>query len=140
MIRPLDLADVEAAAALWEVCDLTRPWNDPRTDARLALTGPDSVILGAFDGERLAGTVMVGFDGHRGWVYYLAVDPARRKQGQGRALMRAAEDWLTARGAPKIQLMLRTDNTQAAGFYVAIGYAEQAVSVWGLRLDAAPLP
>lgn len=78
---------------------------------------------------------MVGFDGHRGWVYYLACDPDRRAQGIGRALMNAAEKWLKEHGCPKIQLMVRDDNQQAQGFYTALGYEVQDVVTIGRRLD-----
>jgi ribosomal protein S18 acetylase RimI-like enzyme len=78
---------------------------------------------------------MVGFDGHRGWVYYLAVDPGRRRRGLGRSLMAAAEDWLMVRGAPKLQLMVRSDNEAAMGFYQRLGLERQEVIVLGRRLD-----
>jgi ribosomal protein S18 acetylase RimI-like enzyme len=78
---------------------------------------------------------MVGFDGHRGWVYYLAVDPGRRRRGLGRSLMAAAEDWLMVRGAPKLQLMVRSDNEAAVGFYQRLGLERQEVIVLGRRLD-----
>jgi len=134
-------ADTPAVVALWEVCGLTRPWNDPRADFAQALAGPASTILivrdeggekggGAGQGD-LAGSVMVGFDGHRGWVYYLAVAPGRRRSGLGRVLMTAAEAWLRARGAPKIQLMVRTDNEAALGFYEALGLERQQVVTLG---------
>lgn len=77
---------------------------------------------------------MVGFDGHRGWVYYLAVEPARRRSGLGQALMQAAESWLAMREAPKIQLMVRSDNPEAIAFHEALGLSEQAVVVMGRRL------
>jgi ribosomal protein S18 acetylase RimI-like enzyme len=78
---------------------------------------------------------MVGFDGHRGWVYYLAVDPGRRRRGLGRSLMAAAKDWLMVRGAPKLQLMVRSDNEAAVGFYQRLGLERQEVIVLGRRLD-----
>ena len=84
---------------------------------------------------RLAATVMVGDDGHRGWVYYLAVDPDCREAGMGRRMMAAAETWLRERDAPKIQLMVREDNGQAIGFYKALGYEVQPVVTIGKRLD-----
>jgi ribosomal protein S18 acetylase RimI-like enzyme len=121
--------------ALWHAAGLTRPWNDPQADFDLALANPTSAVLLACDGEALIGSVMVGFDGHRGWVYYLASDPARRGQGLGRRLMAAAEDWLRERGCPKIQLMVRNDNAAAQGFYAALGYAVQDVATIGRRLD-----
>ncbi|MBY8823654.1 GNAT family acetyltransferase [Sphingomonas colocasiae] len=135
MIAPLGLDAIPALVALWEACGLTRPWNDPASDARIAIEGPSSVILGLRDGDALAGSVMVGFDGHRGWVYYLAVAPDRRRAGLGRGLMRAAEAWLEARDCPAIRLMVRDDNVQALGFYAAIGYDAQQVVTIGKRLD-----
>ena len=81
--------------------------------------------------DGIAGSVVVGFDGHRGWVYYLAVDPAARGAGLGRTLIAAAEAWLRIRGAPKLQLMVRSDNAAALGFYEALGLARQDVVVFG---------
>lgn len=122
--------------AFWHALGLTRPWNDPAADFALALRGSGSAVLLARDGRGgLAGAAMVGFDGHRGWVYYLGVEPARRGEGLGRALMAACEEWLAARGCPKIQLMVRGDNAAARGFYDAIGYAVQDVVTLGRRLD-----
>ena len=137
-IDPAADADREATIALWHAAGLTRPWNDPVGDFNLALANPTSTILLARDGNELSGTVMVGFDGHRGWAYYLASDPERRGTGIGRALMVTAEDWLKARGCPKIQLMVRTGNLVARGFYEAIGYEVQDVITIGRRLDQAP--
>jgi len=134
-ILPLDHADIPALVALWHDCDLIRPWNDPTADARLAIDGATATILGAHEGDRLIASVMTGFDGHRGWVYYLAVSPLHRRLGLGRSLMQAAEHWLRDRGAPKIQLMVRGDNLLATGFYTALGYATQDVVTLGKRLD-----
>nr|WP_246465591.1 GNAT family acetyltransferase [Novosphingobium jiangmenense] len=118
---------------MWEAAGLTRPWNDPRSDFDLALATPTSTILLAEAQNQPIGSVMVGFDGHRGWVYYLATSPDRRGQGIGRALMAAAEDWLKALGSPKIQLMVRGDNASARGFYNALGYELQDVVTIGKR-------
>ena len=131
MITPLGTADIPALVALWEACGLTRPWNDPERDARLALEGAASAILGLRDDSTLIGSVMTGFDGHRGWVYYLAVAPDRRREGLGRRLMEAAEAWLCARGAPKLQLMVRAGNAEALGFYEALGLERQDVVTLG---------
>jgi ribosomal protein S18 acetylase RimI-like enzyme len=121
-IAPLDAAGTEAVAALWERCGLTRPWNDPRADIALALQGPNSTILvGRADGT-VAASVMVGHDGHRGWVYYVAVDPASRRRGFGRAVMAAAEDWLKLRGILKAELLIRPDNGAVQRFYESLGY------------------
>jgi ribosomal protein S18 acetylase RimI-like enzyme len=131
VIAPLGLGDIPDLIALWEACGLTRPWNDPERDARLAIAGATSTILGVRDGDALIASVMVGFDGHRGWVYYLAVAPDRRREGLGRQLMAAAEAWLRDRGAPKLQLMVRTSNEAALGFYEALGLERQEVVTLG---------
>ena len=129
--------EIGAAVKLWRACSLTRPWNDPDGDARLAMTTPASTLLaGRLDGRVIA-TAMTGFDGHRAWVYYLAVDPDRRGEGHGKAMMKACEVWASECSAPKIHLMVRRDNRAATGFYDALGYAEQAVLVLGRRLDGA---
>ncbi len=139
MIREATAADADAVIALWQACGLTRPWNDPAADFALALASPGSTVLAA-DGEGgIAGSVMTGFDGHRGWVYYLAVAPAHRRAGLGRALMEAAEAWLRERGAPKIQLMVREDNEAALGFYQALGLERQKVVTLG-RFFASEAP
>jgi len=131
--------DEAPAVALWRACGLTRPWNDPHADFRLALeSGSAAVLVARADGERLDGAVMAGFDGHRGWIYYLAVAPERRGQGLGRALMAAAETWLRARGAPKLQLMVREDNHAALGFYEALGLERQRVVTLGRFLGEKP--
>jgi len=125
--------EIETAVALWEACGLTRPWNDPRSDARLALAGETSTILAGHDDGRLVATAMVGADGHRGWVYYLAVAPDQRGRRYGEAMMRAAEAWVQARGMPKLQLMVRGDNAAVVAFYKAIGYGVEEVAVLSTR-------
>ena len=127
-----DMGDV---IALWEACDLTRPWNDSVADYHLALANETSAILLARIEGALVASVLTGFDGHRGWVYYLAVAPGARKLGLGRKMMEAAEDWLRERNAPKIRLMVREENDQAIGFYRALGYEVQPVVTIGKRLD-----
>ncbi|MFG1213490.1 GNAT family acetyltransferase [Xanthobacter flavus] len=128
-------ADTEALAALWERAGLTRPWNDPHADIALARRGPHSTILVAREGGRIAGSAMVGHDGHRGWVYYLAVEPDLQGRGLGRALLRAVEDWLRARAIPKLMLLVRPDNEKVRGFYAAEGYLEEPRIVFSRRLD-----
>lgn len=127
---PADL--VEDAVSLWRASGLTRPWNDPHADLRRAMSGPSSTVLAATDehGE-LQGTVMVGHDGHRGWVYYLAVAGQQRRQGIGRGLMRASEEWLTARAVPKLNLMVRITNKAGLAFYKSLGYEDGKVVVMG---------
>jgi ribosomal protein S18 acetylase RimI-like enzyme len=129
--RELGAGDASAATALWHAAGLTRPWNDAADDFARALAGATSTVLGAFEGDALTGTVMVGHDGHRGWVYYLAVDPRLRHGGAGRSLMEAAEAWLRERGVPKLNLMVRHDNAAALAFYARLGYADGAVTVLG---------
>lgn len=126
---------MEAVVALWERCDLTRPWNDPRQDYLMALASGDAVVLVRRVEDRTVASVMVGFDGHRGWVYYLAVEPSLQRQGIGRDMMAAAERWLRQQGAPKLQLMVRDTNEAALGFYERLGFQHQAVAVFGKRLD-----
>jgi len=121
--------DVESVVALWIDSGLTRPWNNPVEDFRRALTGPTSAVLGIkVDGE-LVGTVMVGSDGHRGWVYYLCVRAAHQRAGLGSELMRAAEAWLRESGAVKVQLMVRSENVSAMNFYERAGYEPSEVTV-----------
>jgi len=134
-IEPASAGDRAAVITLWQAAGLTRPWNDPGSDFDLALANPTSTILLAHDEAGLAGSVMAGFDGHRGWVYYLATDPDRLKHGIGRALMAAAEDWLRQLGCPRVRLMVRHDNLDARGFYTAIGYDDQDVVTMGRTLD-----
>ncbi len=129
-------ADRDDVIALWHACGLTRPWNDPVRDFDTPLANPTSWILIERDGGRLVASAMIGFDGHRGWVYYLAVDPERRRQGLGGRLMDAAEQWLRAVGAAKIQLMVRDTNEEALGFYAAFGLERQPVVTLGRFLDS----
>ena len=124
-------ADATAVIALWHACGLTRPWNDPAADYQRAVAGEHAAILLLRDGDAVAATIMVGEDGHRGWVYYLAVAPDRRRAGLGARMMTAAEDWLRARGVPKIQLMVREGNEEALAFYVARGLERQPVITLG---------
>ena len=133
-IREYRPADAEAVVALWVACELTRPWNDPRKDiARKLADSPDLLLVGEEDG-RVVGTVMAGYDGHRGWVNYLAVDPAWQGRGLGRALMDAAEERLAALGCAKVNLQVRDENAAARGFYEAIGYRLEPIVSFGKRL------
>ena len=136
IVRHATLADSDAIAALWQVCCLTRPWNDPHADIALALRNATSTILLALEGERLVGTVMAGFEGHRGWIYYLATLPDARGQGIAARLLACAQDWLADLGCPKVELMVREGN-DAAGMYEHLGWERQAVAVYArwLRKD-----
>ncbi len=135
IIRPAQGEDEAATVALWQTAGLTRPWNDPHADFRMALAGPASTVLLAHADDAIAGAVMVGFDGHRGWVYYLGVDPARTRGGIRAKLMAAAEGWLKARDCPKLMFMVRSDNLATKAFYTALGYQDDAVVTMSRRLD-----
>jgi ribosomal protein S18 acetylase RimI-like enzyme len=128
-IRPFEERDRAAVLALWEACGLTRPWNPPEGDLDRAVQGTTSAVLVAEENSTVQGSVMVGDDGHRGWVYYLSVQPGLRQSGLGQALMTAAEDWLRDRGCRKIELMVRNTNDGVIGFYEAIGYGQEPVTV-----------
>jgi len=135
MIRAAQAGDADAVIALWHGCGLTRPWNDPAQDFARALAGESSTVLLAEGKGGVSGSVMVGDDGHRGWVYYLAVAESARRAGLGRTLMAAAEDWLRTRGCPKVQLMVRDGNAEALGFYAALGLERQGVVTLGRFLE-----
>jgi ribosomal protein S18 acetylase RimI-like enzyme len=134
-IRAYEPTDQEPLIALWHACELVVPWNDPASDiaAKLAFQ-PDGLLVAPVEG-RLAASVMVGYEGHRGWVNYLAVDPAFRGRGYGAELMRAAEAWLQARGCPKLNLQVRGSNTAVVAFYERLGYRRDDTVGLGKRLD-----
>lgn len=129
--RSEDEADV---IDLWVKCDLVRPWNDPRKDIQRKLqVQPELFLVGVEDG-RIIASVMAGYEGHRGWLNYLAVDPAEQRRGHGRTLLAEAERLLRERGCPKINLQVRTTNASAAAFYHALGYGLDEVISMGKRL------
>lgn len=133
-IRPFQPADETVVISLWERCDLTRPWNDPRKDiARKLAEQPELFLIGELNDEIVA-TAMVGFDGHRGWVYYFAVSPDHQKRAYGRQLMEYIEARLIERGCPKINLMVRGSNRTAVAFYERLGYEQEEVIAMGRRL------
>jgi len=134
-VAPIADADIPDVIALWQACELTRPWNDPAADIALARQSPNATILVGRDGERILATAMVGHDGHRGWVYYVAVDPERRQQGFGRTIMNAVENWLRQSNIAKVHLMVRAENTSVQAFYESIGYGEQERVVYAKWLD-----
>jgi ribosomal protein S18 acetylase RimI-like enzyme len=134
-IRSYRDSDEGAVIALWQACGLTRPWNPPAADiALLRGSGHGDIFVASRDRD-IVGTVMVGHDGHRGWVYYLAVAPDCRRGGIGGRLMRAAETWLRARGIRKVELMIRDTNRAVTAFYAWLGYGEEPVSVMSRWLD-----
>jgi ribosomal protein S18 acetylase RimI-like enzyme len=134
-IAPIADPDVAAVAALWQRCGLTRPWNDPASDIAFARKGPNSAVLVGREANAIVASVMVGHDGHRGWVYYVAVDPDHRQRKYGRVVMNAAENWLRERGIEKLMLLVRSDNTAVKAFYEQLGYDEQERVIYAKWLD-----
>ena len=120
--RPVRDAEVASVIALWQICDLTRPWNDPDRDIAFARSGPASDLLVMADNKTVIASVMVGHDGHRGIVYYVATHPGYQRKGLGAAAMRAAESWLTQRGVWKLNLLVRAENEAVRSFYEKLGY------------------
>jgi ribosomal protein S18 acetylase RimI-like enzyme len=132
-------ADVPQIIALWQRCGLTRPWNDPAADIALARRGPNATILIGRASGAIVASALVGHDGHRGWVYYVAVDPDHQKKDYGRAIMAAAEDWLRTQAIEKIQLMVSPDNAEVRAFYDRLGYATQERVIYAKWLDGRPM-
>ena len=134
-IRSYQESDQEAVVDLWQACSLVVPWNDPTKDIQRKLrTQGDMFLVGSL-GTRLVATVMAGYEGHRGWINYLAVDPGCQKSGFGRRLMEEAEARLRALGCPKINLQVRTSNADVIEFYKRIGYSKDDVISMGKRLE-----
>ena len=127
--------DIKDVIALWQRCGSTRAWNDPAGDIALARREPNATVLLGRDVGVLVASVLVGHDGHRGWVYYVTVDPDHRFKGHGRAIMDAAESWLRARGIQKLQLMVRGDNAAVHDFYQSLGYYDQKRVTFAKWLD-----
>jgi ribosomal protein S18 acetylase RimI-like enzyme len=133
-IRAFEPGDETAIVALWHECGLTRPWNDPQKDIARKLTEqPDLFLVGTVQ-EEVVASAMVGFDGHRGWVYYLAVAERHRKHSYGRALMQEAERLLVERGCPKLNLQVRSSNPGVIEFYRKLGYVQDETVSLGKRL------
>ena len=133
-IRPYRPTDESALLSLWQACDLIRPQNDPRKDiARKLRVNPEWFLVGEVNGQIVAG-VMAGYEGHRGWINYLAVDPAHRRTGLGRAIMAEAERLLLIAGCPKINLQVRAENPGVIAFYERIGFTVEGAVSLGRRL------
>ncbi|MBI3784204.1 MAG: GNAT family acetyltransferase [Deltaproteobacteria bacterium] len=133
-IRPYREADGASVVALWRRCDLVVAWNDPLQDIDRKLQVQRQLFLVAEHQGQIVGTVMAGYDGHRGWINYLATAPDHQRKGIGRALMSVAEDGLRALGCPKVNLQVRRWNSNAVGFYEHIGYAVEDNVSMGKRL------
>jgi len=134
-IAAIEDDDIASVIALWQRCGLTRPWNNPVADVALARKGPNAAALVGREDRKIVASVLVGHDGHRGWVYYVAVDPDCRHKGYGRIVMDSAEDWLRGHGIEKLQLMVRPDNNEVQAFYQSLGYFEQKRVVYAKWLD-----
>lgn len=147
LVRTFRDGDGPAVIRLWDACGLLRPWNDPERDVARKRAVADGLFLVGVEPAApvrpddpappdapIVASAMVGYDGHRGWVNYLAVDPARRGRGHGRALMAEAERRLLALGCPKLNLQVRADNAAAIAFYERLGYAVDATTSLGKRL------
>ena len=135
-IRPFQPSDDAAVVQLWKDCNLVVPWNDPLRDIRRKLrVQPELFLVGVATGELIA-SVMAGYDGHRGWLNYLAVAPRFRRKGIGRKMVAEAEDRLRQMGCPKINIQIRTSNTEVIEFYRRIGFKPDDVVSMGKRLEA----
>jgi ribosomal protein S18 acetylase RimI-like enzyme len=134
LVRPFADDDEDAVVALWQAAGLTRPWNDPRRDIARKKQVQRELFLVAEEDGAVIGTAMAGYDGHRGWVYYLAVAPERQGGGLGRRLMAEAEARLLVLGCPKVNVQLRSGNEAVATFYDRLGYTPDAATSLGKRL------
>lgn len=135
MIRPFRDEDTEQVVDVWRAAGLLRPWNDPHQDIARKTVMDDGLFLVAEQDSTVVGSVMGGYDGHRGWIYYLAVDPECQGNGIGKALMDETERLLAERGCPKVNLQIRTGNEDVIAFYRQLGYRLDDVVSAGKRLD-----
>jgi ribosomal protein S18 acetylase RimI-like enzyme len=133
-IRPYQPEDQAAVIELWRKCNLTRPQNDPKKDIERKLKVQRELFLVGVEDDKVIATAMGGYEGHRGWVHYLGVDPAYRRKGLGHEMMAALEQKLIEIGCPKIALMVRSDNLGVVEFYERIGYTKDPVVELGKRL------
>jgi ribosomal protein S18 acetylase RimI-like enzyme len=136
LIRTFQTEDEDALVALWKMCELTVPWNNPHKDiARKLQVQPELFLVGIL-GNSLIATVMGGYDGHRGWINYLAVHPDFRENGYGQEIMNSVETKIREMGCPKINLQIRTGNDKIASFYQKLGFTNDHVVSMGKRLEA----
>lgn len=126
--------DIAGIKSIWEEAELTRPWNDPVQDIKLSLSAKSSVIFLAKIENEIIGTAMVGYDGHRGWIYYLAISKNYQNQGIGKRLVEHAEEWLRLQGVPKTQILIRSDNEKVIKFYENLGFEKSTSLLMGKQL------
>ena len=134
IIREFKIADSTEIIALWQACELTRPWNDPRRDIQRKLDVDDALFLVGEHENKIIASVMGGYDGHRGWLNYLAVSPEHQRQGLATQLVSCVEEKLFVLGCPKINLQIRTDNVAVQAFYKQLGFGIDDVVSMGKRL------
>jgi len=136
LIRPFQTEDEDALVALWKMCELTVPWNNPQKDiARKLNVQPELFLVGILDNSLIA-TVMGGYEGHRGWINYLAVHPDFQGKGYGQEIMNSVETALREMGCPKINLQIRREDDKVASFYQKLGFTNDDVVSMGKRLEA----
>ena len=134
-IRPYVDSDLDAVCRLWRETGLSVPQNDPLRDITFAMQTPTAALFVGELGPALAATVLAGHDGHRGWLYYLAVAEVSQRAGYGRKMVAHAEAWLHDQGVWKVNLMIRATNERVRDFYAALGYQEEPRMVMARRLD-----
>lgn len=135
LIRPFQKGDEDALVMLWQVCELTVPWNDPYKDIARKLNVQAELFLVGYLEEQLVASVMGGFDGHRGWINYLAVHQDFQGKGYGRQIMDSVENELRKMGCPKINLQIRAGNDKVLSYYQKLGFTEEKVISMGKRLE-----
>jgi ribosomal protein S18 acetylase RimI-like enzyme len=139
-IREMRDDDLDQVIALWHTSGVARPWNEPATDIAFARRGPHSTILVTEMQQRIVASAMVGEDGHRGWVYYVAAIPEYQGIGLGKSIMAAAESWLMQRGVWKVQLLVRAENERARQFYEHLGYRDTRSVCFQKVIEPSPDP
>ena len=135
LVTPLPEGREQELADLWTACNLVVAYNPPLDDIAFARAGAESEILVGLRDDRIVASVLVGHDGHRGWLYYVAVSPDLQGEGLGAQIVAAAEGWLRERGVRKVQLLVRPTNTKVLGFYEHLGYERSPVTVMQRWLD-----
>ena len=134
-IREFQMGDEKEVISLWQECNLVVPWNNPSQDIKRKLkVDPDLLLVGEENGKIVA-SVMGGYEGHRGWINYLAVSPLHRRKGYGKKIMFEVERRIKDKECPKINLQVRAGNTEVITFYKAIGFFDDQVIGLGKRID-----
>ena len=137
IIRPYEWKDEDAVIELWYRCNLVTPQNEPKRDINMKLDVQPHLFLVGLLNAYVVASVMAGYEGHRGWINYLAVDPQYRNRGIGRQIMRKVEIGLRNEGCPKINLQIRSSNKEAIGFYQHLGYQVEDVISMGKRFEGS---